>query len=221
MSQYTQFFRTGERFRPRQRGKHELTRKDSRFPWRVRTLGVVTAIAMVFAIGGGAAATTLLANHGSHQQGHSAQVSSSINFSPATQTELHKLESTPQGRTALLRAFQDSFGRSAEVAASSGNDSSQIHLDATCLPNVSCGLSSSGGWHFWIIASYATLLSADLAAMQPYCWAALVPIAGAVGAGACLSVGYILWELVNNWPRMTNHGVWVSVYWYGIRDGRY
>jgi hypothetical protein len=64
-------------------------------------------------------------------------------------------------------------------------------------------------------------MSADLAALQPYCWAALVPLTGAVGAAACLSIGAILWAMVNNWPRMTNHGVWLSVYWYGIRDGRY
>src|SRR5271170_5265666 len=98
MNRYTQFFRTGERFQPRQPGKHELTRKSSRFPWRLRTVGVVTAIAMVFAIGGGAAATTLRADHGSNQQEQRAQVNTTIHFSPATQAELRKLESTPQGR---------------------------------------------------------------------------------------------------------------------------
>jgi hypothetical protein len=94
-------------------------------------------------------------------------------------------------------------------------------LDATCAPSFSCGISPSGGWHFWIIASYAAAQSANLIALQPYCWAALVPLLGALGAGACLSVGAILWELVNNWPRFTNHGVWLAVYWWGIQNGRY
>jgi hypothetical protein len=62
---------------------------------------------------------------------------------------------------------------------------------------------------------------ADLLALQPYCWGALVPLAGPVGAAACLGIGGILWEMVNNWPRVTNHGVWLSVYWWGIQDGRY
>jgi hypothetical protein len=188
--------------------------------WRLRTIAVLTAIAVIFAIGGEASAT-LLAQPNSGPQQHTSTVSSAIKFSPATQAELRKLESTPQGRAALVRAFQVSFGRTAEVAATPVGDSSQIRLDATCAPSFSCGISSSGGWHFWIIASYAAAESADLAALQPYCWAALVPLTGAVGAAACLGVGAILWELVNNWPRMTNHGVWLAVYWWGIQDGRY
>lgn len=150
-----------------------------------------------------------------------AGATSVIKFGAATQRALRKLESTPQGRADLLRALQVSFGRGAKIVASPPTHSSHIQLDATCAPSISCGLSSSGGWHFWIIASYAAAESANLWALQPYCWAALVPETGPVGAAACLSIGGILWAMVNNWPRMTNHGVWLAVYWWGIQDGRY
>lgn len=188
--------------------------------WRLRTLVVLTAIAVIFAIGGGAVAT-LLAQSGSSSQQHIATVSPVFKFSPAIQAELRKLEATAQGRAALVSAFQASLGKTAKVAAAPAEHSSQIWLDAACAPSFSCGTSDTGGWHFWIIASYAAVLSADLVALQPYCWAALVPLLGPVGAGACLGVGAILWELVNNWPRFTNHGVWLAVYTWGIQDGRY
>ena len=127
----------------------------------------------------------------------------------------------PDPQVLTIAPFQTSFGQTAKVVAAPVADSSRVQLDAACAPSFSCGISSSGGWHFWIIASYAAVESADLAALQPYCWAALVPLTGPVGAGACIGVGAILWELVNNWPRMTNHGVWVAVYWWGLKDGRY
>jgi hypothetical protein len=197
----------------------ESPSRNHRPRWRLRMLAVLTAIALVFAVGG--ASATMLARSNSASPQHTSTVSSDIKFSPATQAELRKLESTPQGRATLLRAFQTSFGKTAKVAVAHTSGNSQIHLDATCAPSFSCGVSSSGGWHFWIIASYASVQSADLAAMQPYCWAELVPLTGAVGAAACIGVGAILWELVNNWPRVTNHGVWLAVYWWGIQDGRY
>lgn len=184
-------------------------------------IGVITAIAMVTGAGGAATSMTLLAQPGATLQKHPVQVGTTVNFSPATQKELRKLESTQQGRTALLHAFQASFGQTARVAAMSAQDSSGIHLDAACAPSFSCGISRTGGWHFWIIASYAAAQSANLVALQPYCIAALAPETAGLGAAACLTVGAVLWALVNNWPRFTNHGVWLEVYWWGIRDGRY
>lgn len=202
---------------PRPRGKHRTDIASRRNSWRFRFVGIVAVMALVFSAAGASTALLVHSSASSHKLVH---VSTVIKFSPATQKELQKLEATSQGRAALTEAFQTSFGKDSEVVASTDDSTSKIHLTAVCA-SVSCGISSSGGWHFWIIASYAALLSADLTALQPYCWAALVPVAGALGAGACLSVGYILWELVNNWPRVTNHGVWLAVYWWGIQDGRY
>ena len=213
--------RRGQGLQVGQPGKHALMKDNRRFQWRPRTLVALTAIALVFAIGGAGATATLIPDHSSSSQKHPESVSATIKFNTATQAELRKLESTSKGRATLLRAFQSSFGKTAEVAPTAVKDGSRAHLDATCAPSLSCGISKSGGWHFWIITSYAAAESADLAALQPYCWAALVPLAGPAGAAACLSVGAVLWALVNNWPRYTNHGVWLAVYFWGIQDGRY
>lgn len=158
-------------------GRHEPPRSSRRFPPRSRTLAIFIAIALIFGVGGGAASTAFLADTAS-STASPAHVGTTIRFSAAAQAELRKLESTPTGRAALLRAFQDSFGRKADVAANPGDGGSEIRLDATCAPSISCGLSDSGGWHFWIITSYAAAESADLWAMQPYCWAALASATG-------------------------------------------
>lgn len=207
-------------FKTQAKGRHRLSSSRPGLSWKI--LSIVTVIGLICGISAGAAASSASASGKRVTSGpHVAKVSSVIKFSPATQAALHRLESTPQGRADLLRAFQDSYGRKATVSTSPPADSSRIQLDATCAPGISCGISSAGGWHFWIITSYATAESADLAALQPYCLAALVPETGPVGAGVCLSVGAILWALVNNWPRFTNHGVWVAVYWGHATDGRY
>ncbi len=198
--------------------KYLVSQSGRRSP-RLRFIGVITALVLVFGTIGGATSTLLIRTAASPAK--TAQVSSTIMFSPATQAELHKLMATPQGRAGLLRALQASFGKEATVGVAPDQASSKISLDATCAPSFSCGISRSGGWHFWIIASYASAQSANLALLQPYCWAALVPETGPVGAGACLTIGAILWELVNNWPRFTNHGIWMAVYWNRIEDGRY
>lgn len=186
---------------------------------RLRLIGIITAIALAFGVGGGAASTTLLAHGTALSQ--PAKVSTTIALSPAIQTELHKLEATPQGRTTLLRAFQASFGKVGDVAATPAETSSDIRLTADCA-GISCGVSTTGGWHFWIIASYAAVLSAGTVTAQYDCISALVAVLSPPGAvGVCLGAAATLWELVNNWPRLTNHGVWMAVYWNHITDGRY
>lgn len=187
---------------------------------RLRIIGIITAIALLFGVGGGAAATALSA-HQAIASARPASVSASVTLSPATQAELRKLEATPQGRASLLRAFQASFGSVADVQASAPQASGKVQLTATCA-TFSCGISTSGGWHFWIIASYAAVLSAGTATAQYDCISALVAVLSPAGAvGLCLSAAAILWELVNNWPRLTNHGVWMAIYWNHITDGRY
>jgi hypothetical protein len=145
--------RRGQGFRVGQPGKHALTKDNRRFQWRPRTLGALTAIALVFAVGGAGASARLIPNRSSSSHKHPESVSVTIKFNPATQAKLRKLESTSKGRAILLRAFQSSFGKTAEVASISVKDGSKFHLDATCAPSFSCGISRSGGWHFWIIAS--------------------------------------------------------------------
>jgi hypothetical protein len=182
-------------------------------------VGVVTAIALAFGAGGGAASTALLAQHASSSR--LANVSTTTTLNPAVQLELHKLEASPQGRVVLLRAFQASFGKVGDVSDGSAETSSTVRLTADCA-GISCGVSGTGGWHFWIIASYAAVLSAGTITAQYKCISALVTVLSPVGAtGVCLSAAAILWELVNNWPRLTNHGVWMAIYWNHISDGRY
>lgn len=146
--------RRGQGFRVGQPGKHALTKDNRRFQWRPRTLGALTAIALVFAVGGAGASARLIPNRSSSSSHkHPESVSVTIKFNPATQAKRRKLESTSKGRAILLRAFQSSFGKTAEVASISVKGGSKFHLDATCAPSFSCGISRSGGWHFWIIAS--------------------------------------------------------------------
>lgn len=145
--------RRGQGFRVCQPGKHALTKDNRRFQWRPRTVGALTAIALVFAVGGAGASARLIPNRSSSSHKHPESVSVTIKFNPATQAKLRKLESTSKGRAILLRAFQSSLEKTAEVASISVQYGSKFHLDATCAPSFSCGISRSGGWHFWIIAS--------------------------------------------------------------------
>jgi len=186
---------------------------------------IASSVAAAVIIGGGCVAA-IPASAATKPPAASVQLSRTdghtVKFSHAVQAEMRKLETTARGRAELLKALEAGFGKVASVSIQKTiSNSDRIRADLNCLPGMSCGLSSSGGWHFWIITSYATALSGDLALLVPYCSAALVPVTGPIGAGVCLAVAGIIWELVNNWPRYTNHGVWLAVYWWGIQDGRY
>lgn len=179
----------------------------------VRLIGVMASATMICALNGVAASaspTNGLAKHRVH----------TIRFSPAERAALHRLESTPQGRAKLVQAFRESLRPIGKVTFTPPTHKSQIRF-ATCAPGISCGLSSSGGWHFWIITSYAAAATADLVVLNTECMAALAPVLQWWGIGICWSVVGTIWAMVNNWPRMTNHGIWMAIYRWGIQDGRW
>lgn len=141
-------------------------------------------------------------------------------ITPAASAALEKAVSTPAGRAALLKVFRSVKGAKAGISTTPLDGS--LRAELSCPGGVQCGVSSSGGWHVWVIASYAAAESADLAGIGLYCTAALSPIITPFGAAiACGGVTYTIWTLVNNWPRLTNHGIWVAVYPTHISSGRY
>jgi hypothetical protein len=153
--------------------------------------------------------------------------SAAVTFDSATRNDLRQLESTALGRYELLRAFQTGFAPTIKIegprltSQTPSVDVRDLRPELTCLPGLSCGLSSSGGWHFWVIASYASILGSSLVAMVPDCTAALsAVITPVVALAACGGVAYALWVMSANEPRYTNHGVWLAVYWWGLQDGR-
>jgi len=90
---------------------------------------------------------------------------------------------------------------------------------------VSCGISSSGGVHLWVIASYqqianATVMTAVLGACVVYASPWIDPIAAAALCGVAV---YLLKALEANEPRVSNHGAWVAGYFSsrGVTGGRY
>jgi hypothetical protein len=89
----------------------------------------------------------------------------------------------------------------------------------------SCGANSSGGDHFWVIASYQQIANVTLlAAFGAACLAFLGPEINGWAAPACGAATYILKTLAANQPRVSNHGVWASVYFshpWSPQSGRY
>jgi hypothetical protein len=152
--------------------------------------------------------------------GECLAIAGTARFAPAASEALEKVFSTPAGRTALLNVFRSIKGAKVGIAASPFN--AVMHDDLSCPGGVQCGISGSGGLHFWIIGSYATLESGVIGGLGWYCGAFLSPFITPIGAAvACGGVVYTLSTIVNNWPRFTNHGVWVAVYPTHISWGRY
>lgn len=80
------------------------------------------------------------------------------------------------------------------------------------------------GWtndHLWVMASYATLMSADVGAAAGIGCGMIV---GGWAIPVCAqAVKVTVGVLISGWPRLTNHGVWVSYYprsiWNGYTTG--
>jgi hypothetical protein len=147
-----------------------------------------------------------------------------VNFSPAVQKQLSRLESTATGRAELQKALTKGLGHAATVSVV--RDAHKTHRtgitpDWSCYWQTSCGVDSSGGWHFWVIGSYAALESGALAGLAAECSGALAPFIGFAAPIVCGGVAWVLSNLISGWPRFSNHGVWAAVYLRGIQSGRY
>lgn len=143
-------------------------------------------------------------------------------FSPGVAAKFQQVMSTARGRAQMQLAFNKAFGKAAKVQLVTTPANTGARPYWSCPGGVGCGVSSSGGWHFWVVMSYAAAGSSTLSAMFLSCSGALSPIVSPpVAVSACGGITFTLWVLINNWPRFTNQGVWVAVYTWGIASGRY
>jgi hypothetical protein len=153
-------------------------------------------------------------------------VHNNTTLAPAASAALQEAFATPTGRAALLKVFKTLGGAKTGVVQSPAVQSGVVQTLTyvtpawNCPGGASCGVSSSGGWHFWFIASYAAIYDVGAFPFWLACTGALSPIIDPVAATlACGAVTGIIWALVNNAPWTTRHGVWMAVYWNHISDG--
>jgi hypothetical protein len=155
--------------------------------------------------------------------GKCMQIKHTNTLGPAASAALNEALSTPAGRAALQKAFQTLRGAKAGVVQTSATYASPdayVHPDWNCPGGASCGVSRSGGWHFWVITSYAAIYNVGAFPLWVACTGALSPIIDPLAAtAACGAVTGIVWALVNNAPWTTHHGIWMAVYWNHISDG--
>jgi hypothetical protein len=132
-------------------------------------------------------------------------------LSPEAGAALEKAFATPAGRVAVQEAFQGIDKAKSGVVVQ--EPSGRARPAWACPGGVSCGVSHSGGTHFWVIASYAAIYDVGTAGFWAACTGALSPVIDPVAAvAACAVVAGALWALVNNAPWTSQHGVWLAVY---------
>jgi hypothetical protein len=96
-----------------------------------------------------------------------------------------------------------------------------LFVQADC-DGVQCGLSGTGGEHFWVIASYAAIIKLGIKGLEEACDSAATEF-----ADFCDILGEALDRLVDGVKALTNRGVWGAVYiapsYKGnrVQDGRY
>jgi len=120
-------------------------------------------------------------------------------LSPEAGAALEKAFATPAGRVAVQEAFQGIDKAKSGVVVQ--EPSGRARPAWACPGGVSCGVSHSGGTHFWVIASYAAIYDVGTAGFWAACTGALSPVIDPVAAvAACAVVAGALWALVNNAP---------------------
>jgi hypothetical protein len=105
-----------------------------------------------------------------------------------------RLTATPAGRAYVVSTLQSAFARTASV----GPDlAGRIH------PDLATGIT---GDHFWIIVSYADVVSGAL-------WAGVAACATRLPGWLCSTAGNLLSSWASGWGSASNHGVWAAIYW--------
>lgn len=82
-----------------------------------------------------------------------------------------------------------------------------LFIEADC-DGAQCGLSGTGGEHFWVIASYATIIDHTIIpGIEAAC-----DTAGPELSELCETLADALEQLVDHVKALTNEGVWGAVY---------
>ncbi len=135
---------------------------------------------------------------------------------------VRKLVSTKRGREEFYSIFEHSFGRVAVVRTGKSPAHTLTSDPGSLNPDLTWGLSGSGGEHFWIIASYADILSGALIRATPYCVAGLgLAIDPAAAVAVCGGVVYAIDRLAAGHSPLGNHGVWAEVHFWPFWTGVY
>ena len=137
-------------------------------------------------------------------------------LTPAEAAVWHRAVSTQAGRERVFQVFQDSFGRVAGVGAGPLVTPGTTELD------LSYGLSGAGGEHFWVIASYADILSGVLVRAEFSCEVGLSVIADPVVATAvCVGIVATIDHLARGYAPLGNHGLWAEIHFWPFWTGVY
>lgn len=202
--------------------KREISARSTRI--RLIAALAATCALMLGAVSSASAADAVaIANvscHGSRSvqiDGKCMQIAQTKPLGSKARAAFRKAFASPGGRAALqkaLRAFMQA--KVGLVQASPAH----VHPDWNCPGGTSCGVSGSGGTHFWVIASYASIYNVGAFPFWLACTGALSPVIDPLAATiACAAVTATLWGLVNNAPYTTRHGIWMAIYKNHISDG--
>lgn len=170
---------------------------------------------------GASTASSVPCQSGGHTviDGKCLQVAHNEALSPTASAALAKAFATPAGREALQNVFRKIPGARTGIVVDPSL-TAYVTPAWNCPGGTACGVSWSGGVHFWFIASYAAIYNVGAFPFWLACTGALSPVIDPFAAtAACGAVTAVIWALVNNAPWTTQHGVWMAVYWNHISDG--
>jgi hypothetical protein len=185
----------------------------------ILVLAVATGIATAATTVGGAGAApppTATCHEAGYEQIDDAclKITRTGALSSTASAALEKAFSVPAGRAAMEKLFAKFDGSTVGlVQAPSISLDAFVRPDWNCPGGASCGVSSSGGRHFWVIVSYASIYNVGAFPFWLACTGALSPIIDPLAAtAACGAVTGLIWALVNNASYTTQHGVWLAIY---------
>jgi len=121
-------------------------------------------------------------------------------LSPTDLAQWQRLTATAAGRAYVVSTLRSAFAGTAVV----GPDSAAgIHTDSGVHPDLATGIT---GDHFWIIVSYADVVSGAI-------WVGVAACATRLPGWLCTTAGNLLSSWASGWGSASNHGVWAAIYW--------
>lgn len=207
-----------EHMRPR--GRHHLPRSSRPRTSGLRSSRVIAAAAgLVAAVAAITLALTGVPGHAadaSHKTAVTAAAVQAPTLTPAEAAAWHNAVLTKKGREKVFEVFEDSYGRVADVGTG------PLVIPGTNQLDLSWGLSGAGGEHFWIIASYADILSKALERAEPYCELGLSVIVDPIVATAvCVGIVVTMDHVAQGYGPLSNHGVWAEIHFWPFWTGVY
>ncbi len=120
-----------------------------------------------------------------------------------TATELadwQRLTATPAGRAYVVSTMRSALAGTATVGT---DPTAGIHTGSGAHTDLATGIA---GDHFWIIVSYADVVSGAI-------WVGVRACATRLPGWLCTTAGNLLSSWAAGWGSASNHGVWAAIYW--------